>query len=289
MKNYDHLKLKFLLLSIFIFTSNTIIHAQSKIKGNRDVISEQIDVADFSTISIENDFEVLLVKSTVPSVTLEADSNLHDAINFQVNDSVLNFRVTKDIRRSKALKLIIRYSDILNTLVLAGSVDVEADNTIKLPRLNITLNDDARIDAEIDADVFTLKNNNNPGLTLSTNCVLEIESKSATLDLRNKSNNIIDINTEKLKIKTHDNTDLDIEGFAYNLDLFSTNSSTINGKDLLTNVTSIVTAEKSEIEVNVSETVKIDASGSSIINLYGSSKIMIDQMQNNATLKKNEL
>jgi len=277
-----------MLLICILVMSVPFADAQSKIKGNRNVKTEQTSLTNFNTISIANEFEVLLIKSSNPSVTLEADSNLHDEINFQVNDSVLNFQVTKDIKRSKALKVIIRYNDLLNTLVIGGNVDVEAENSIQLPKLNLTLNDDAKIDADIVTDAFNLKNNNDSSLKLFTNCILKVESKSATLDLRKKSNNIIDINTENLKIKTHDNADLDIEGFAYNLDLFSTNSSTIDGETLLTNVSTITTAEKTEVDINVSETVKIDASGSSIINLYGESKIIINNFTNEASIHKKE-
>lgn len=268
--------------------SVTFADAQSKIKGNRDVRTEQTTVTDFNTISIANEFEVLLIKSSLPSVTIEADSNLHDAIDFQVNDSILNFQVTKDIRRSKALKVIIRYNNLLNKLVIGGDVDVEAENTIELPKFNLTLNDDAKIDANIMTDIFNLKNNNDSTLKLFTNCILKVESKSATLDLRKRSNNIIDINTENLKIKTHDNADLDIEGFTYKLDLFSTNSSTIEGNTLLTNVSAIATAEKAKVDINVSETVNIDASGSSEINLYGEPKIVIDNFTNEASINKKE-
>jgi hypothetical protein len=263
--------------------------AQSKIKGNREVKVEKTGVPAFNAITIEDEFEVELIKSPYPSVTLEADSNLHSAVIFEVTDSILNFQVTKNITRKKELKVLIRYTDKLNTITLGGDVDVEAENTIELPGLNLTLNDDAKMEADIITNEFNFQNNNNSSLKLFTNLILKVECKSATLNLRNNSNNILDINTEDLSINTFDNAELNVEGFAYNLELNTTSSSNVKGKNLLTNVTRLVTSEKSEVEINVTESLNINASGSSKIELYGEPKIEIDSFINEALISKKEL
>jgi hypothetical protein len=282
-------KIKVLLMCLFIFLSTSVFYAQSKIKGNRDVKTEQTDVAPFKAISIGDDLEVILIKSTYPSVTLEADSNLLSVIQYQVNDSILNFQVTKRVTSSREFKVLIRYTDVLNSIILNGDVDVETENTLDLPELSLTLNDDAKIEASIIADKFSLQNNNDSSLKFSTNCILKVETKSAFIDLKNNSNNILDINAEELHITTHDNSEINIEGYAYSLELTSTNSSRVKGKNFLTNIATINVSEKSDVEINVTETVSIDASGSSIIELYGEPKVTIDNFTNQATLNKKEL
>jgi hypothetical protein len=265
-----------------------MMDAQSKIKGNREVKSEQTGVPAFNALSIADEFDVVLIKSSYPAVTLEADSNLHSAVNFSVSDSILNFQLTKNIKRFKELKVMIRYTNKLKTITLSGDVDVEAENTIELPALNLTLNDDAKLEADIVADEFNFQNNNDSSLKLFTNLVLKVESKTATLNLRENSNNIMDINTENLNINTFDNAELNIEGFAYYLELFSTNSSSVKGENLLTNVTKLAISEKADVEINVTETLNIDASGSSTIELYGEPKIQINNFINEASISKKE-
>lgn len=289
MKEYSFSNLKLPVLAVLFMVAAVSSFAQSKIKGDREVRTKQTSVSEFNTLDIGNEFEVVLIKAPSPSVTMEADSNLHNVVNFQVNDSVLNFQVTKNITRSKKFKVVIRYTESLKSIILNGDVDVENENTIELPELNLTLNDDAKIEAEIVTDQFLFQNNNDSSLKLFTNCILKVESKSATIDIRENSNNIVDINTENLKITSSDSAELNIEGFAYNLDLSSTNSSSVKGENLLTNVTKLVTSEKADVEINVTETVNIDASGSSTIELYGEPKIVIDNLTNEATLFKKEL
>jgi len=288
MINSSPFKLKQLFVCIIILTSFSFMDAQSKIKGNREVKSEQTDVPAFKALSIADEFDVVLIKSINPSVTLEADSNLHSAVNFSVNDSILNFQLTKNITRFKELKVLIRYTDKLKKITLSGDVNVEAENTIELSTLDLTMNDDAKFEADLVTDEFNFYNNNDSSLKLFTNLILKVESKTATLNLKENSNNIIDINTENLNINTFDDAELNIEGFAYNLELVSSNSSSVQGKNLLTNVTKLVTSEKADVEINVTETLHIDASGSSTIELYGEPKIQIDNFINEAIISKKE-
>lgn len=289
MRNFHCIYLKVIALVFFTFASNQNVISQSKIKGNRDVKIEQVSVTAFKSISVGNELDVELTKSSNPSVTLQADSNLHSIIKFEVKDSVLNFEITKNVTRSKKFKVIIRYTDDLRSIVLNGDVDVESENTIELPEFSLTLNDDAKIDADILADKFVFQNNNDSNLKLFTNCVLKVESKSAFIEVKKNSNNIIDINTENLNITAHDNADLNIEGFTYNLELSALNSSSVNGENLLTNVTKINTTEKSDVAINVSESVTINAKGTSKIELYGEPKIVIDNFTNEAIIAKKEM
>lgn len=277
------------LIVLLLFITTNQFNAQSKIKGNRDVKTEQTDVPAFKTLSIGDDLEVVLIKSTYPSVTLEADSNLLSVIKYQVNDSILNFQVTKRVTSSKEFKVLVRYTDALSSIILNGDVEVETENTIDVPELSLTLNDDAKIKADIISDKFSLQNNNDSGLKLTTNCKLKIKSKTAFIELKENSNNILDLNAEDLHITAHDNSKLNIEGFTYKLELKTDNSSNVKAKNLITNITKIKVAEKSFVEVNVSESINIDASGSSTVELYGEPKIFIDNFADKASISKKML
>jgi len=278
-----------LLYTLLLLSCLNLGFSQSKIKGNRDVKLEQTSLSEFNTLSIGSDLEVVLIKSDFPSVTVEADSNLQPVIQFKVKDSILNFEVTKRVTSSKEFKVTVRYTEALRNIVLNNDVEVEAENDIRLPELNLTLNNDAKIEANIFTDKFMLLNKNDSALKLFTNCILKVECKNGFIDVRENSNNIVDINTEELHIKTQDSGELNIEGFAYTLFVDATNRSTVEAKNLLTNVIAVKAAEKSAVIVNASESIKIDASGSSTIELYGEPKIEIDNFKNEAALEKKEL
>lgn len=289
MNLYTKSKLNYIIAFFLFFITTSQFFAQSKVKGNRDVRTEQTDVPEFKTLSIGDDLEVILIKSTFPSVTLEADSNLLPVIKYQVNDSILSFQVTKRVTSSKEFKVIIRYTDTLGSIILNGDVSVETQNTLEVPEISLTLNDDSKIEADIITDKFSLQNNNSSGLKLTTNCKLKVESKTAFIDLKENSNNIIDLNAEDVHISTHDNADLKIEGFTYKLEVTSSNSSKVEAKNMITNITKIKALDKSFVEINVSENLNIDASGSSTIEVYGEQKITIDNFSEKASIIKKEL
>lgn len=278
-------KILFILALILCYSS---FYAQTKIKGDGNVKIENTVVADFETLSVGNELEVVLIKSKAPSVTLKADGNLHTLINFEVNNGVLEFKIAPKVTRAKSFMAEIRYSDTLKSIILNDEVDVTAEAGIQLPELNLTLNDDSKIDVNITTDKFTLVNNHDENFKLSTNCQLEIDTKEAVFDLKQNSNNDISINAEKLEINMHDSAELDIEGFSYDLNIVSTQSSTIRGKDLLSNNAHLKINEKAQAAINVTDSLNINASGSSKIELYGNPKIHIESLINKVSLYKKE-
>jgi len=278
----------YILAFIFLLISQSLF-SQSKIKGNKEVITEQTNVEAFHSLSIGNDLEVELIKSMIPSVTIKADENLHPVIKYQVIDSVLSFQVTKIVKGAKEFKAVIRYTEPLRTIILNGNVDVEAEKNIALKKLDLIMHDNARIKANITADRFRLENNNESSFNLTTNCILSVESETADLELKNNSNNILDINTEELNIKTVDKSELTIEGFTYKLNVESSNSSEIKGDKLLTNITKLKLSDKADASVQVSDTISINASGSSKVLLYGEPKILVKNLSETASIIKKEL
>lgn len=289
MINYYSISLKKLIPVLCFCLITTSLLSQSKIIGNKDVVIEQQDIEAFHTLNIDDDFVVVLMKSTYPSVTIETDSNLQSIVNFQVTDSVLNFQVSKIVKRAKEFKATIRYTEPLKAIILNGSVDLESPGNIDLKELSLTLNDDAKIDASIVTENFSLTNNNEVSLKLSTNCKLKVESKKANLQLNNNSNNIVEINTEQLNIVASDKAELDIEGFSYNLNVDISGSSELNGKELLSNACNIKLSEKAEASIQVTDTITISASGTSKLQLYGEPKITLENFSESASIFKKEL
>ncbi len=282
-------KLPLLIFLITLTAPVSKLFSQAKIKGNKDVKTEQTTIEAFNKLSIGNELEVVLIKAPTPSVTIEADSNLHPVINFQVSDSTLNFQVNKIMKGAKEFKAIIRYTDHLNTIILNGSVDVEAESNLQLKKLDLILNDDARIDASIVSEQFRLENNNDTSLKLKTNCILNIESKIAKLELKSNSNNSIEINAEELEIMTSDKAELDIEGFTYRLNARSRDASEIEGEKLLTNISNVVLSEKADAYIQASDSIKINATGDTKLYLYGEPKITVKKFSGTPSILKKQL
>jgi hypothetical protein len=277
--------MKYKVLSLFLILNIAAI-AQSKVKGDRNVTIISTDIDEFNTLSIGDDFEVLLIKDNTPSVTLETDDNLHAVINFAVKDSILNFNLMADITRAKDLKAIIRYTDNLKSLVLNGDVKVKAQSGITLPHLNVALNEDAEIEADINTDTFTLINNHDSSIKFYSNCKLTIECNSAILDLKQNSRNEIVMKSEALEINAYENSKLDIEGYSFDVKVNATQSSEVKAKNLIAKTGKLISRDKSSVEVNTSDSLSIDAAGNSKIYIHGQPKISIEELLDNVIIYK---
>jgi len=277
--------MKYRILSLILILCISAI-AQTKVKGDKNVTIQSTDIDDFNTLSIGDEFEVLLIKDNTPSVTIETDDNLHSVISFTVNDSILNFQVMAEISRAKELKAIVRYTESLKSLVLNGDVKVKAQNGIELPHLNVSLNEDAEIEADINANTFTLINNNESSIKFYSNCKMKIECNSAILDLKQNSRNDITMKTEELEINAYENSKLDIEGYTFDMDVNATQNSVIRARNLITKNVNLVSRDKSSVEINTSDTLTIDAAGNSKVYIHGQPKIHITELLDKVTIYK---
>ncbi|QSS98238.1 GIN domain-containing protein [Psychroflexus sp. ALD_RP9] len=278
-----------IILLILFLTSATSLKAQSKIVGNREV-KEQQQIFDepIETLIAGSNLEIELIKSARASVTLEADSNLHSAVQIDLSNRVLNISVSKEVKRSKSFKVMVRYTDDLKTIVLNDEATLKAKDKVSTTQLNLTLNDDASIDTQIKCDEFTLNNNNSEGFKVSTNCKLEIESQKAILNLNKKSNNNIELNSESLTLSINDKADLSLSGFAKKAKLTANHSSKVNAEKFKIMNLDLYTSEDAEVAIFVENLVNISASGKSVIELFGEARIRIDAFKNKAQLLKQD-
>ena len=278
-----------IILLILFLTSATSLKAQSKIVGNREV-KEQQQIFDepIETLIAGSNLEIELIKSARASVTLEADSNLHSAVQIDLSNGVLNISVSKEVKRSKSFKVLVRYTDDLKTIVLNDEAALKAKDRVSTTQLNLTLNDDASIDTQITCNEFTLNNNNNEGFKVSTNCKLEIESQKVILNLNKKSNNKIELNTDNLTLAIKDKADLSLSGFAKKAKLTANHSSKIKAEKFKIMNLDLYTSEDAEVAIFVENLVNISALGKSVIELFGEARIRIDAFKNEAQLLKQD-
>ncbi|EPR74349.1 hypothetical protein ADIWIN_0691 [Winogradskyella psychrotolerans RS-3] len=94
---------KIILTLLLMIVALPVLHAQSdeKIKGDRNVTIKQTFIDNFHSIVVDGDFSIEIVYNSKPSVSIEADDNLHDVIQFNVVDGVLTFSETVRISSKK--------------------------------------------------------------------------------------------------------------------------------------------------------------------------------------------
>ena len=141
-----------LLLLLTLLVLGNTYGQKEKIKGNKIVSTEQLDVEGFHTIEIYEGFEVTLDESSDNQVKIEADSNLQEVIQVEVVDSVLTIKSDRDMRRAKALNLDVFYASELKKIILYDKVNVKSLSPIHTTKLIVNANDNAEVFLTADAN-----------------------------------------------------------------------------------------------------------------------------------------
>ena len=259
-------------------------HSQSaeKVKGNRNVTTEQTLINSFHTIIVDEAFEIDLVYGQEPTVEIETDENLHEFINFDVRDSVLSFDFTKRITSKKRLKIKVNYDRALNTIETRDDAELHCLSTITADNATLIASGDSKVGLTIKTDNFNFE-----GLDKSKT-ELNLTANTANLILNGNSKLEALINSPVLKADLYQKAQAEIEGSSDDLTLRTDNNSEFTGKNLTIKNCKLIAEIASEATVEVTETIMIDASGSSSVYLYNSPKIIVDNLANTAKIQKKE-
>ena len=254
----------------------------NKVKGDRNVTIKQTYVDDFNTIIVGEDFEVELYYNSKPSVEVETDDNLHEYIIIEVVDSVLTFRTTKDIRSKKEMKIKVNYSDGFSHIETGENAEIRSLTSLELNDATLKTTGSSRAYLNIKATNFNFTSLDKAKVKLNvTATTTKIElSDNCKLDAL--------VNSKETKVDLYQRANVDIEGTTDNLLLVSDNNAQFNGKSFTTKTCTAICEFSSNAYLEVTESVIIEASGSSEIYLFGNPKITINRFLDTSKLQKKE-
>lgn len=272
---------------ITLFSTNTI--AQGKIKGNKNVTTIQTEVNAFNKIIVDEKFTINFMKDDIASVEIKTDENLHDVIKFNVTDSVLNFKTTKRITSKKKLEITVRYTNVLREIELNDNAELNSVNIIDNVGILLKINDGARANLNLKNYTFKLINNNDAKLKFSSKSKLNIESKLVDLELNESSKTEALITCDSLHVNMYQRANAKIEGDVVYMKANIINSTNFTGKNLNVMNCNVITEDSSNLSIQATDELEIEASGTSDVSIYGDPKITITKFEDSAKLHKREL
>lgn len=123
------------------------------VTGNGEVQEMEREVNDdFDQIEVSRGLDVYLTQGDELSITVEADSNLHDIIMTEVENNTLYIFSEENINRSRAQKIHVTFKDLSRLECSSGS-DVYSTNTIKADDLELSTSSGADMEVSVDASV----------------------------------------------------------------------------------------------------------------------------------------
>jgi hypothetical protein len=251
-----------------------------KLKGSRVVTLAPIETEAFDALEVGNNIEVFLIKSDAPSIEIEADDNLHDAISYNVSAGTLLLSASKDVSGYKKFSVKVFYNDSFKSITAKDEANVTATTDLVLSNVTATLTGSAKLYATVKSTEFTLKADDKSKTEInltSENTSIEL-SKNATLKGL--------IASTKMTFDLYQKSTANVEGDVTDLKLRLDNNANFTGKNL-TAINADVTAEGySNCSITATTNIIINAAGKSEINITGEPKVEIKRFADSAVLAK---
>jgi hypothetical protein len=274
-------KISYLLVALIV-TSLSFSQKKEKIKGSKIVTIAVKEINNFDNIEVGDNFEVLLVKGTKPSIEIETDDNLHEIINYEVSGNTLKISALKEPTGFKKFTVRINYSNDLQLITVRNEATLKALADIELDKITIKNYNTSKSFLNVKSNYFALI------LDDKAEAELNVKSESTSLELSKNSNLKALIASPEFKIDMYQKSTALIEGTVTNGKIRLDNNSHFTAPKLIIGTLELDTDGYAKCEVNVSNTLTLAASGKSQIELWGEQKIFIKKFLNNTLLHKKE-
>ena len=255
-------------------------NAQESVKGSRNVTVVQTPLEPFTAMEIGQEFEVVIVKGQEAMMEIETDDNLHEVIDVDVIGGTLYVQTTKEIRRSKRLRVRITFTDALTEIRVKEKARVSGLTDLLIHNLTVKTNNDGEFFATVEAHSFELINNDDAKVELN------IEADTIKFQLNQKSKVDALINTTNFKADLLEDAEAKIEGDTQEFNLRADNSSRFTGEKLTSKTCTVIIEGSSKASVKVVEVLNITAKDSSELSIYDNPKFNIIEFADEAKLLK---
>lgn len=276
------MKPKIYLSIITLIFSTSILLAQKaeKIKGSKVVTTSQKEIKSFNAIEIGDNLEVNLEKGDKNEIKIEADDNLHDIINLEVQDDILMISTSKEAQGFKKLSVKITYTNDLNLVTTKDESVVNAIQEIILDNITFKTFDKSKLFLNVNSKNFILQSNDKSKIELNLkgeNSFIEL-SKNTTLKAL--------INSVDLKCDLYQKANAVIEGDATNANLRLDNSAELNARNFNIKNGNLAIEGNANCSILAENSIVISATDRAEIALFGSPKIEINKLEGEAKLLK---
>jgi hypothetical protein len=128
-----------------------------EVDGSGNVVKQNRPAQEeFTSIYASQGLEVVIEQSTVKSIVVEADDNLHKHIKTEIKNGVLEISSDAEITNSTAQRIIVTLPKI-EKVEATSSASVKTKSTIKGKTIEFSTSSGGTMDINIDAENVTLE------------------------------------------------------------------------------------------------------------------------------------
>lgn len=272
-----------LLFIAILITGISYGQKREKVKGSKNVTIEKKEIVNFENLEVEDNLEILLIKSDNCSIEIEADDNLHSEININSTGNTLRLTTLKEVGGFKKFLVKIFYNNEFKLLLAKHESIITATSEIVLDNFTVKSFDYSKIFMNGQIKTFAIMQND------KSKSELNIKSEMATIELSKNAQLKALISSTQLKVDLYQKSSAVLEGDVNELKLRLDNSSEFTGKNLISKTAELIAEANTSTKINVVTNATIEASGKSEIQFYGDAKIELKKFTENTVIMKKTL
>jgi hypothetical protein len=277
-------KLHLITLIALLFTTLLFAQKKEKIKGSKVITTATLAVQPFTTLEVEDNIQVYLVKGDTQSIEVECDDNLHDIIKADISNNTLRLHTIKLITSAKQIVVRLTYTPSLKSITAKNESVVYAIKDLELDTISIKNVDYSKSMLNVKSKHFTLNMND------KTRAELNVKSDSTAIVLSKNADLKALIASPAVKLDMYQKTTATIEGDALTATIRVDNNAEYNGKKFTAKSLYFTAESYTKNVIMVSESLSLSASGKSTTEVYGNpTTITVKKLKDSAIILKKEL
>ncbi|SRX55028.1 head GIN domain-containing protein [Aequorivita sp. CIP111184] len=164
--------------------------------GNGNVVTQERNVIEnFTEVKGSAGLDVYLTQGDENKIVVEADENLQQYIETDVENGRLHITTSENIGRSKAKKVYVTYKEI-NTVEASSGADVTGNSVIKSENISLKSSSGADLKVEVFTKNLTAKTSSGADLEVSGKASSLIADASSGSELNARDLLVISCNAE---------------------------------------------------------------------------------------------
>lgn len=275
-------KITFLVVAVFISTL-AFSQAKEKVKGSKIVTIEKKEVEAFTGLEVRDDLEIFLIKADKNAVELEADDNLHDAIDLKYNGGTLIVSAAKDVSSFKKFTIRILYTNDLKMVEARDKAKIQGIEEVNLEDITFKSIDNSKLYLYVNAKALTVIGNDKSEIQLNA------KSEAVKIELSKNTTMKALVAATEMKLDLYQKSKATIEGDVIDLKLRFDNNTNFIGKNLNAKNCELVAEGYSNATLMVETSLNLSATGNSEVYLYGEPKVELKKFADQSTLYKKSL
>ena len=137
------------------------------VEGNGNVLTQNRELnTSFSSIKASDGLDIYLTQGNEEKVSVQADENLHDLINIEVEGGELKVYSKENIGHASAKKVIVTYKSINKITSTSGS-DIHVTNVISAQNLELRSSSGSNMELKVNTNTISCKSSSGSGIELS--------------------------------------------------------------------------------------------------------------------------